>query len=167
MYLHCIQNSASYLLYSGRYDPSTLGFHPLPEFIPKQDTWENCYSLGYRGPNRILEYVPQRVQNLISVVQISDPEYEIVTHGMLYNFIVLNSPVIGHIGRRIINPNWWNKFWWNIFCWIRDIWGYLSEKFQTQRISNFRDITETVTGIFAEEIGKLGLPVLGASLHCF
>ena len=45
--------------------------------------------------------------------------------------------------------------------------GYLSTKFQTQRSSNFGDITEIVTGISAEEIGKLGLPVLGASLHCF
>ena len=37
--------------------------------------------------------------------------------------------------------------------------GYLSEKFQTHRIRNFIDIIETVTGISAEEIGKLGLPV--------
>ena len=42
--------------------------------------------------------------------------------------------------------------------------GYLSEKFQKHRCSNFRDITETVTQIFAKEIGKLGLPVPGASL---
>ena len=45
--------------------------------------------------------------------------------------------------------------------------GYLSEKVQTQGISNLGDITETVTGISAEEIGKLGLHVPGASLHCF
>ena len=45
--------------------------------------------------------------------------------------------------------------------------GDLSAKLQTQRSGNFRDITETVTCIFAEEIGKLGLPVPGASLHCF
>ena len=44
---------------------------------------------------------------------------------------------------------------------------YLSEKFQTQKSINFKDITETVTGISAEEIGKLGLPVPGASLYCF
>jgi len=37
--------------------------------------------------------------------------------------------------------------------------GYLS--------SNFGDITETVTAISAEEIGKPGLPVPEASLHCF
>ena len=40
-------------------------------------------------------------------------------------------------------------------------------KVQTQRISNFRDTIETVTGISVEEIGKLGLLGLGASLHFF
>ena len=45
--------------------------------------------------------------------------------------------------------------------------GYRSDKFQTHRSSKFGDITETVTDILAEEIGKLGLPVLRASLHCF
>ena len=44
---------------------------------------------------------------------------------------------------------------------------YLNAKFQTQRSSNFGDTAETVTGISAEEIGKLGLPVPGASLHYF
>ena len=36
-----------------------------------------------------------------------------------------------------------------------------------QRIRNFRDTAETVSDIYAEEIGKLGLPIPGASLHCF
>ena len=45
--------------------------------------------------------------------------------------------------------------------------GYLNAKFQTQRSSNFGDTAETVTGISAEEFGKLGLPVPGASLHFF
>ena len=40
-------------------------------------------------------------------------------------------------------------------------------KFQTQKSSTFRDTIETVSGIYAEEIGKLGLPIPGASLHCF
>ena len=31
-------------------------------------------------------------------------------------------------------------------------------KFQTHRSSNLGDIIETVIGIYAEEIGKLGLP---------
>ena len=33
--------------------------------------------------------------------------------------------------------------------------------------SNLGDTIETVSEISAEEIGKLGLPVLGASLHYF
>ena len=37
----------------------------------------------------------------------------------------------------------------------------------TYRSSNFGDTAETVVGIAAEEIGKLGLPIPGASLHCF
>ena len=45
--------------------------------------------------------------------------------------------------------------------------GYLSAKFQTQWSSNFGDITETVSGISVEEIGKLGIPILGASLNWF
>ena len=45
--------------------------------------------------------------------------------------------------------------------------GYLSKKFQTQRISNFGDITKTVIGIYAEEISKLGLPVSGAPSTVF
>ena len=45
--------------------------------------------------------------------------------------------------------------------------SYLNTKFPRQRNSNFRDTIETVTGISTEEIRKLGLPVLGASLHCF
>ena len=35
-----------------------------------------------------------------------DLEDELVTRGMLYNFAVLNSPVTGHSGKMIINPNW-------------------------------------------------------------
>ena len=45
--------------------------------------------------------------------------------------------------------------------------GYLNAMFQTHRSSNFRDTIEKATSIFAEEIEKLGLPVLGASLHYF
>ena len=40
-------------------------------------------------------------------------------------------------------------------------------KFQTHKNSNFGYIIETVTGICAEEIGNLGIPVPGASLHYF
>ena len=124
--------------------------------------WDNFHILGYRGPNGTPKDIPERAQNVILVVRILDSEDELVTHGMTYNFTVLNNPVTGHLGKMIINPNWWN-----LWCWIRDMWGYLSAKLQTQRSSNFGDITETVTIISAEEIGKLGLPVPKASHHCF
>ena len=42
----------------------------------------------------------------MSVVEVSDPEDETVTHGILYNFAMLNSPKIGHLGKTIISPNW-------------------------------------------------------------
>ena len=45
--------------------------------------------------------------------------------------------------------------------------GYLSMKFPTHISSNFEDTAETVSGISIEEIGKLGFPVSGASLHSF
>ena len=67
---------------------------------------ENCYSLGDKGPNGILEDVPKITWTLISVVRRSDSEDEPATRGMLYNFAVLNSPVTGHLGKMIINPNW-------------------------------------------------------------
>ena len=35
-----------------------------------------------------------------------ESEDEPATRGMSYNFVVLNSPVTGHLGERIINPNW-------------------------------------------------------------
>ena len=43
---------------------------------------------------------------LLSVIQISSSEDESVTRGMLYNFDVLNSPVTGHLGKKIITPKW-------------------------------------------------------------
>ena len=48
----------------------------------------------------------ERLWNLIYVVQISDSEDQPVTRGMPYNFVVLNSFVIGHLEKRIINPKW-------------------------------------------------------------
>ena len=59
--------------------------------------------LSYRGQNEIPEDVPKRAQTVLSLVQISDSEYEPVTRGIPYNFAVLNSPVTGHLGKRIIN----------------------------------------------------------------
>ena len=62
--------------------------------------------MGFRGPNGIPEDVPEREQTVLSVVRISEPEDEPVTRGMPYNFTVLNSPITGHLGKMIINPNW-------------------------------------------------------------
>ena len=101
------------------------------------------------------------------MVRVSDSEDQLVTCGILYKFTMMNNTETCHLGKKIISPNLWNQFWWNLWFWIRDMRGYLSAKFQTHRSSNFGDITETVTGISAEEISKLGLPVSGASFHCF
>ena len=66
--------------------------------------------MGYRGSNGIPEDVPEIARTVIYVVQISEPEDELVTRGMPYNFTVLNSAVTGHLVKRIINPKWWNQF---------------------------------------------------------
>ena len=67
---------------------------------------ENLYSLGYRGPNGIIEDSLERERTLIFVVQFSDQEDETVTRGSPYNLAILNSSVTGHLGKRILNPNW-------------------------------------------------------------
>ena len=45
--------------------------------------------------------------------------------------------------------------------------GCLSTNFWTYMAINFRDTIEIVAIISAKEIGKLGLPVPRAFLHCF
>ena len=62
--------------------------------------------MGYKGPNEILEDVPEWEWNVIFLVEYLDPEYETVTRGIPYNFTVLNSPVTGHLGKMIISTNW-------------------------------------------------------------
>ena len=62
---------------------------------------ENCYILGYIGPNEISEDVPEMARSLISMVHVSDFKDEPVTCGSPYNFVVLNNPVIGHLGKWI------------------------------------------------------------------
>ena len=61
--------------------------------------------MGYRGPNGIPEDVTERARTVNSVVRRSNSENEPVTRGIPYNFAVLNSPVTGHLGKRIINLN--------------------------------------------------------------
>ena len=73
---------------------------------PNRTPWENCYFLGYEGPNEICQDFPEKTQNLIFVIKFSDPEYETVTHGSLYNFYMLNSHETGHLGNVLISPNW-------------------------------------------------------------
>ena len=62
--------------------------------------------MGYQGPNEISEDLLEMAWNLISLVEFSDPEYETVTRGSPYNFVVLNNPVTGHLGKIIISPTW-------------------------------------------------------------
>ena len=69
-------------------------------------TWENCYILGYKGPNEISQDVPDREQNLHFVLKFSEFEGETVTCGSLYKFSMLNSPEISHLGKNLITPNW-------------------------------------------------------------
>ena len=59
--------------------------------------------MGYKGPNpnEISEDVPERARIVLFVVRVSDPKDETVTHGSLYNFVVLNSPVTGHLWKMI------------------------------------------------------------------
>ena len=77
------------------------------------------------------------------------------------------SPKWSHLGKLSINPTWRIHLCSNLWGWKEDLLGYHSEKFQTLRIRNFGDTTKSISVIFAEEIGKLGLPVPRASLHCF
>ena len=61
---------------------------------------------GYKSPNEISQDVMDRKQTLNSVVKVSKPEGETMTHGSLYNFSMLNSPEIRHLGKTLISPNW-------------------------------------------------------------
>ena len=62
---------------------------------------EICNILGYRGPNGIPEDFTERERTLISLVDVSDPEDETMKRGSPYNFIMLNSPKTGHLGKTI------------------------------------------------------------------
>ena len=99
-----IQLPIHYIL--GDMFPPSYGSNLFQNSSLNRTPGDNCCRVGYRGPNGIPKDVLERAQNLISVFQISDLEDEPVTRGMMYNFIVLNSPVIGHPGKMIINPNW-------------------------------------------------------------
>ena len=85
------------------------------------------------------------------MLKIEDPEDEIETRGSAYKFTLLNSLEMSHLGKMRISPNWENQFCSNLRCWKEDMRGYLRGKFQTQRSSNFGDITETMSGILQKK----------------
>ena len=99
-----IQPEIRYIM--GDMTPPSYGFILFQNSSLNRTLGDNCYSLGYRGPNRIPKDVPERAQTVISMVRSSDSEDEPVTRGIPYHFVVLNSSVTGHLGKRIINPKW-------------------------------------------------------------
>ena len=99
-----IQPQICYIL--GAMIPPSQGSSLFQNSSLNRTPGENYNILGYRGPNGIPEDVQKIAWTVISVVRISEPEDEPVTRGMPYNFTVLNSPVTGHLGQMIINPNW-------------------------------------------------------------
>ena len=81
---------------------SSLSQDSSPNMTPR----EKYYLSGYEGPNEIYEDVPKREWNLIFVVKFLDPNDETITHGIPYNFAMLNSPETCHLGKILISPNW-------------------------------------------------------------
>ena len=67
---------------------------------------ENCYISRYKGPNQILQDVLDRAWNLISMVKISNPIDETVTHDSLYKYAMRNNFEKSHLGKILISPNW-------------------------------------------------------------
>ena len=61
---------------------------------------------SYKGPNEILQDVPDMAWTVLSVVKFSDPDDETGTHGSPYKFSMLNSPKLSQRGKTIISPNW-------------------------------------------------------------
>ena len=67
---------------------------------------ENCYILGYEGPIKISQVVPDKEQNLIYFVKVSDSDDETVTHGSPHKLANMNSLEISHLWKTLISPNW-------------------------------------------------------------
>ena len=86
--------------------PPNQGSNLSQDSSPNRTPRENCYNLGYKGPNEILQLVLDRAWTILSVVKVSDLEGETVTRGSLYKFIMPNSPEISHLGKTLISPNW-------------------------------------------------------------
>ena len=86
--------------------PSSYGSSLFQDSSLNKTSGVNCYILGYKSPNENFEDVPKMERNLLSQIQFSDPSDETVTCGSPYTFVVLNSPITGHLGKMIISPNW-------------------------------------------------------------
>ena len=90
-----------------------------------------------------------------------------MTRGISYKFAMLKSPQNNYLGKIWISPTCRFHFFSNMWGWKEQLSGYHTKKFHTLRIWNFRDTVESISVISVEEIGKLGLHVLGSSLHYF
>ena len=67
---------------------------------------DDFYISGYKGPNEILQDVTDREQTVLSVVNVSDPDDETMTHCSPYEFAMLNNSEISHLGKTLISPHW-------------------------------------------------------------
>ena len=52
---------------------------------------------------------------VISMVKVSDPEDETMTHGSSYNLAMLNNPQNSHLGKLNISPTWRIHFFSNLW----------------------------------------------------
>ena len=86
--------------------PPRQGSSVFQDSSLKKTPGENCYILGYKGPNEISEDFTEMVQIVPFVVEFSDLKDEKVACASLYNFAMLNNPKTGHLGKTIISPNW-------------------------------------------------------------
>ena len=84
-----------------------------------------------------------------------------------YKFAMLNNPQNSHLQKIRISPASRIHFYYNLWVWKEYISEYISKNFNAIRIVNFGDTTESISDIYVEEIGKLGLTVLGDSHHYF
>ena len=85
--------------------PSIQGCSLFQDSSLNRTPKENCYMSSYKGPNEIYEDFIEREWNLISMVDVSDPEDETVTCGSMYNFAMLNNPETSHLVKTVKSPN--------------------------------------------------------------
>ena len=95
--------------------------------------------MGYKYPNEISKYVPERAWIVIFLVKLLDPKDETVTCGSPYNFSMLKIHETDHLGKIRISLTWRFHFCSNLWGWKEDLSGYHIENFHTLMIQNFRD----------------------------